>query len=89
MKTITVTVRGNGNGFTARAGRGKKAKTGTCTYCPRQAARYAAAKAFCLDECNVQGPQDILVEGNYDHCNGGTYTATLPDLPDTTAKGEA
>ncbi len=85
MKTITVTVRFNGNGYSARAGRGKKAKTATCTSSPERAAQCAAAKAFCLDECNIQTTEDIQLKGSYSFPNGGTYVATLPDLPE--AKG--
>lgn len=85
MKTITVKVRHTGSGYTARAGRGKKSKTATCTSAPEAAARRAAAKAFCLDACNVQTEADIQLAGSYTFDAGGTYTATLPDLPE--AKG--
>lgn len=84
MRTITVTVRPNGNGYTARAGRGKKAKTATCTSSFGRAVRAAAAKAFGLDECNVQTAEDIEITGEYSR-SGGTFVATLPDLPE--AKG--
>lgn len=81
MKTCTVQVRYAGNGYTARAGRGKKAKTASATSDPATAAQRAAAKFFHLDSCNIQTAADIIVTGRFTHNEGGTYTATLPDLP--------
>ncbi len=62
MNSVLVKIRQSGGTYLARAGRGRKAKTASCTSLEVTAAQRAAAKYFGLDSCNVQKESDIVIE---------------------------
>lgn len=62
MSTVLVKIRQAGGTYVARAGRGRKATTASCTGLEVFAAQRAAAKYFRLDACNVQTESDIVIE---------------------------
>ena len=59
-----VKIRSTGSGYTARAGRGRKAKTASCTASIHRAAQMAAAKYFGLDASNTVKPADLRIIGS-------------------------
>ena len=62
MSTVLVKVRYSGGGYIARAGRGKKATSGSSTDRESTACQRAAAKYFGLSEGNVQTAHDVQLE---------------------------
>ena len=79
--TCLVKVRPSCDGYIARAGRGARAKTASCTMSPEAAARSAAAKFFRLDSCNVQTAADIRLSGGTESALSGArlFQAELPE----------
>lgn len=79
--TCLVKVRPYSDGYIARAGRGRTAKTASCTMSAEAAARSAAAKFFRLDSCNVQTASDIRLSHPTFSALSGThqFRAELPE----------
>lgn len=63
MKSVTVKITFRGGSWSARAGRGAKAKNASSTSDAETAAQRAAAKWFGIDECNLLRPDDLTVRG--------------------------